>query len=77
MSAAVTVEDLAAAGPRAYRAFVLGVGEAIRSAIVLDVQTDEEARSVAERLANAFGIDVWERTRFLGRFPPLTAVHAV
>ncbi|MGH1572590.1 hypothetical protein ACRAWG_20335 [Methylobacterium sp. P31] len=77
MSAAVTPEDWTAPGLCAYRAFVLGMGEAIRSAIVLDAQTDEEARSRAARLANVFGIDLWECTRFLNRYPPLTAAYAV
>ncbi|RTL35422.1 MAG: hypothetical protein EKK49_07375 [Rhodocyclaceae bacterium] len=73
MSITVTLADTATPGQRAYRAFMLGEGGAIRSAVILDARTDEEARSLAAGLANTFGIDLWERTRFLGRYPPLAA----
>lgn len=62
--------DHPAPGQRTYRAFVLGVGGAIRSAIVLEAETDEHARSIAATIATAFGLDLWERARHLGSYPP-------
>ena len=54
-----------------YRVFRLGSGGGITSAEVLSAATDDEARLIAAGLINRFGIDLWERTRFLASFPPL------
>lgn len=62
--------DHPAPGQRTDRAFVLGVGGAIRSVIVLEAETDEHARSIATTIATAFGLDLWERALHLGSYPP-------
>ncbi|QGY06231.1 hypothetical protein MMSR116_17675 [Methylobacterium mesophilicum SR1.6/6] len=63
-------------GSRAYRAFVLDEGGAIRSAIVLQAEIDDHARAIAATITNAFGADLWERARFLGSDPPRSSCLA-
>lgn len=42
----------------------------VRRAQVIEAATDDEAQFLAARIANAFGIDLWERARHLASFPP-------
>lgn len=60
----------ASPGPRAYRAFYLGSDGRVRRAEIIEAGSDDEALSLVAHIANAFGIDLWERARYLAHFPP-------
>ena len=68
----ITLPTDASPGPRAYRAFLLGCNGRIRSSQMIEAATDDEAQSLAARIVNAFGVDLWERARHLASFPPLS-----
>ncbi|UHC20241.1 MULTISPECIES: hypothetical protein [Methylobacterium] len=60
----------APAGEPTYRAFFLGPSGAVQRADILRVLTDDEAREAVRCLVNSYGIEVWERSRMIERFPP-------
>ena len=65
----------AAAGEVTYRVFFLGPSGAVQRADILRVLTDDEARQAGRCLVNGYGIEVWERSRMIERFPPRAAPY--
>jgi hypothetical protein len=60
-------------GITTYRAFHLDDQGRITLSVIIDARSDEEAIGKAGFLENAYGIDLWERARHLGTFPPRIA----
>ena len=71
MSNTISSTDVASPGQRTYRAYHLNANGIVRRAEVVSAQSDDEARVIAAMLVNGCGIELWERARFLGRYPPL------
>ncbi|MCJ2090334.1 hypothetical protein MKK88_30760 [Methylobacterium sp. E-005] len=55
---------------RAYRAFKLDRAGRIASAEIVAAEDDGHARRQVRAMAERSTIELWERTRFLGRFEP-------
>ncbi|ACB24232.1 hypothetical protein ABID82_004985 [Methylobacterium sp. PvP062] len=55
---------------RAYRAFRLDRAGRVRAAEILSAEDDTQARRRARAMVGRDAIELWERTRFLGRFEP-------
>ncbi len=53
-----------------YRAFYLDAKRKVRAARILRAANDCDAHTIARTLPNGFGIELWERGRFLATFPP-------
>ena len=69
------IHDLdALSGERAYRAYRLNRTGGIEGVVFIEAASDDDARSLAAVIANKHGIDLWERARFLGCFPALSAI---
>lgn len=60
-------------GEATYRVFRLNHDGGIDSAEIISAQDDDEVQKIAQAMANGHGIDLWERNRFLGSYPPLSA----
>ncbi|MEH3062896.1 MAG: hypothetical protein PGN33_09060 [Methylobacterium radiotolerans] len=58
---------------RAYRAFRLDRAGRVRAAEILSAEDDTQARRRARAMVGRGAIELWERTRFLGRFEPTVA----
>jgi hypothetical protein len=56
---------------RAYRAFRLDRAGRVYSAEIVAAEDDSQARRRARALVGRDAIELWERTRFLGRFEPV------
>ncbi|MGU3663163.1 hypothetical protein ACLBX9_03060 [Methylobacterium sp. A49B] len=63
-------------GQRTYRAYHLDRDGSVRRAEIIHAETDDEAKVIAATLVNGCGIELWERARFLGSYPPLDAPPA-
>ncbi|MCJ2049104.1 hypothetical protein [Methylobacterium sp. J-070] len=55
---------------RAYRAFKLDPAGRVFAAEVLTAEDDIQARRQVRAMVERNTIELWERTRFLGRFEP-------
>lgn len=53
-----------------YRAFRLSSKGGIQSAEILKAASDEEAQALARVMVTTYGVELWERGRFLGRYEP-------
>ncbi|MDP4024132.1 hypothetical protein Q8W71_15995 [Methylobacterium sp. NEAU 140] len=73
MSDPLTSIDAPQPGPRVYRAFHLGRDGTVQRAEVIEARSDDEAKAIAARLVNGYGIDLWERARHLATYPPSAA----
>jgi hypothetical protein len=60
---------------RAYRAFRLDDAGRVFSAEIVQAEDDVQARRRARSMVQRETIELWERTRFLGRFEPLAALR--
>ncbi|MGU3420524.1 hypothetical protein [Methylobacterium sp. D54C] len=58
---------------RAYSAFRLDRAGRVRAAEILSAEDDTQARRRARAMVGRHAIELWERTRFLGRFEPTVA----
>ncbi|GEP12632.1 hypothetical protein [Methylobacterium gnaphalii] len=58
-------------GKPEYRACRLTASDSIEGVEYINAASDEMAARLAAMIANGHGIDLWDRTRFLGSFPPL------
>lgn len=56
---------------RAYRTFRLDRSGRVCSAEILSAEDDTQARRRARAMVERDAIELWERTRFLGRFEPI------
>ncbi|MDF2602564.1 hypothetical protein [Methylobacterium brachiatum] len=61
---------------RAYRAFKLDRAGRVFSAEVVPAQDDTQARRRARAMATDEAIELWDRTRFLGRYEPAVPIRA-
>lgn len=61
-----------APGARAYRAIRLSASGCVEGIERIDARNDEEAMAITSRMANGYGVDLWERGRFLECFPSLS-----
>ena len=61
---------------RAYRAFKLDRAGRVFSAEVVPAQDDTQARRRARAMATDEAIELWDRTRFLGRYEPAAQIGA-
>lgn len=59
---------------RAYRAFKLDGAGRVFAAEIVPAEDDAQARRRAEAMVEHDIIELWERTRFLGRFEPAVGV---
>ncbi|CAO4175238.1 hypothetical protein EEDFHM_02657 [Methylorubrum populi] len=59
-------------GPLAYRAIRLTSSGGVEGVEHIDARDDAEAIALTSRMANAYGVDLWERGRFLDSFPSLS-----
>ena len=57
------------ADDRAYRVFRLDRQGRVASAEIIPAASDDHARTIAGMLPNRHGLELWERTRHLGRYP--------
>ncbi|MCJ2134833.1 hypothetical protein MKK69_12310 [Methylobacterium sp. J-026] len=55
---------------RAYRAFKLDRAGRVASAEIVAAEDDGQARRQVRAMVGRCTIELWERTRFLGRFEP-------
>jgi len=55
---------------RAYRAFMLDRAGRVSSAQIVSAEDDGQARRQVRAMVGRNVIELWERTRFLGRFEP-------
>lgn len=60
-----------AARNRTYRAFKLDRAGRVFSAEIVPAEDDIQARRRARAMVEREAIELWERTRFLGRFEPI------
>ena len=67
----ITSTEAASSGQRTYRAYHLNADGIVRRAEIIPAESDDEAKAIAVMLVNGCGIELWERSRFLGRYPPL------
>lgn len=65
-----------ASGSADYRAFHLGPGGHVMSAEVVPAASDDEAMALTAAMTNRYGIDLWERARFLASYPPQNPAEA-
>lgn len=56
-----------------YRVFRVSAQGDVLGSEIISAQSDDEAMSKARVLANGHGIDLWERSRFLASYPPISA----
>ncbi|QGY05107.1 hypothetical protein MMSR116_26815 [Methylobacterium mesophilicum SR1.6/6] len=61
---------------RAYRAFKLDRAGRISSAEIVAAEDDIQARRQVRAMAERNVVELWERTRFLGRFEPASPQRA-
>jgi hypothetical protein len=61
---------LTASRSRTYRAFKLDRAGRVFSAEIVSAEDDTQARRQARAMVEREAIELWERTRFLGRFEP-------
>ncbi|MGU3667746.1 hypothetical protein ACLBX9_26465 [Methylobacterium sp. A49B] len=61
---------------RAYRAFKLDRAGRISSAEIVAAEDDIQARRQVRAMAERNVVELWERTRFLGRFEPASPRRA-
>ena len=61
---------------RAYRAFMLDRAGRVSSARILSAEDDVQARRQVRAMVERNVIELWERTRFLGRFEPVAPGRA-
>ena len=61
---------------RAYRAFKLDGAGRVFSAEIVPAEDDAQARRRAKAMVDHDVIELWERTRFLGRFEPAASPRA-
>jgi hypothetical protein len=61
--------------PRAYRAFRVDASGRIYRSHVLDCETDEQAITVARQFIDGHGVQLWDGSRKIANFPPVTAVE--
>ena len=61
---------------RAYRAFKLDRAGRVFSAEIVPADDDTQARRRTRAMVEHDVIELWERTRFLGRFEPGAQPHA-
>ena len=66
-----TSSEEAGRGQRTYRAYYLDANGVVRQAEIIAAETDDEAKAITATLVNGYGIELWERARPLGTFPPL------
>jgi hypothetical protein len=59
---------------RAYRAFRLDRAGRVFSAEIVSAEDDSHARRQARAMVERDAIELWERTRFLGRFEPVARI---
>ncbi|WP_375276209.1 hypothetical protein [Methylorubrum thiocyanatum] len=59
-------------GPLAYRAIRLNASGGVEGIEHITAHHDEEAVALTSRMANGYGVDLWERSRFLESFPSLS-----
>lgn len=62
--------------PRAYRAFRVDPSGRIYRSHVLDCETDEQAMAAARRFVDGHGVQLWDGSRKIADFPPVSAVEA-
>ena len=67
----ITSTEAASSGKPTYRAYHLNPDGIVRRAEIVPAESDDEAKAIAVMLVNGCGIELWERGRFLGRYPPL------
>lgn len=58
---------------RAYRAFRLDRAGRVFAAEIVPAEDDTQARRRARAMVERDAIELWERTRFLGRFEPVVS----
>lgn len=63
-------------GPVTYRAYRLGPDGQIVSAEIVRAASDDEALAIVASMSNRFGIDLWERSRFLASYSPRPPIQA-
>lgn len=56
-----------------YRAFRLGWDGRVYSAEIIQAASDDDAKTIAGKMVNGHGIDLWEGPRLIASFPPLSA----
>lgn len=56
---------------RPYRAVRLGSNGSVEGVDLIRARTDDEAKALAEKIVNGYGIDLWDQSRYLDSFPPL------
>jgi hypothetical protein len=61
---------------RAYRAFKLDRAGRVASAEIVAAEDDGHARRQVRAMVERNTIELWERTRFLGRFEPAASGRA-
>jgi hypothetical protein len=61
---------------RAYRAFKLDRAGRVASAEIVAAEDDVQARRQVRAMAERNVVELWERTRFLGRFEPASSRRA-
>ncbi|MBE7246336.1 MAG: hypothetical protein INR63_15415 [Actinomycetospora chiangmaiensis] len=61
---------------RAYRAFKLDRAGRVASAEIVAAEDDVQARRQVRAMAERNVVELWERTRFLGRFEPASSGRA-
>ena len=58
-----------------YRAYLMGAGNRILAAYILDARSDDEAAAGARALVGSSWAEVWERGRRIARLGPETLNH--
>jgi hypothetical protein len=56
----------------AYSAIRLSSSGGVEGVEHIDARNDDEAIALTSRMANGYGVDLWERGRFLDSFPSLS-----
>ena len=51
----------------AYRAYMIGDDNKVRSATVIEAESDQEAISLSRQLVDGHAIELWDRGRFVAR----------
>ena len=58
-----------------YRVFSLSLDGRVGGSHTIEARSDDEAKAIAGTLPNGHGIDLWERSRYLASYPPLSAAY--
>ena len=72
----LTLDAQTAQRSRAYRAFKLDRAGRVFSAEVVPAADDRQARRRTRAMVADAAIELWDRTRFLGRYEPAAPIRA-